>query len=54
MDLVSLVEVGQMHFDGRKGNRPDYVVKRHAREAKPRGIDDGAINIVDVRLERVD
>src|SRR5262249_8223318 len=53
MDLVSLIEIGQMHFDSWKRNRLDDVVQCHAGEAVARWIDDGAINVVDVRLKCV-
>ena len=53
MDLVSLVEVGKMHFNGRKRNGLDDVVERHTREAEPGWIDDRAINIIDVRLKGI-
>ena len=53
MDLVSLVEVGEVYFDGWKRNGLDDVVERHAREAEPGRIDDRAINIIDVRLKGI-
>ena len=43
-----------MNLDCWKRNRFDHVVKRDAREAVPCRVDDGAVDIIDVRLKCID
>ena len=53
MDRVSLIEIGEMHFDGRKRHCLDHIVQCHARKAVARRINDGTINVVHVQLKRI-
>src|SRR5215470_13519586 len=42
-----------MDFDCREGNSLDDIVKRDARETVSRGIDDCAVDVIDVSLEGI-
>jgi hypothetical protein len=43
-----------VHFDHGERHRLDHVVDGHGGEAQAGGVDDGAVHVVDVFLERVD
>jgi hypothetical protein len=54
VDLISLIEVGEMHFYGWKWHGFDHIVKGNTGETEAGGIYDCAIDVVNMRLKGID